>query len=99
MAEALKPYERQLDLLTKVGENINLDGWDADSSLNFIDMLYEYMENIIEDVGEFDEFYNIKYSYTDNRQLELFSDEDFKLSEEEQKEAEEYKKACEGGKV
>jgi hypothetical protein len=76
MAEALKPYEKQLDLLTKVGENINLDVWGTDSSLNFIDMLYEYMENIIEDVGEFDELYNIEYSYTDKRQLELFSDED-----------------------
>ena len=76
MAEALKPYEKQLDLLTKVGENINLDVWGTASSSNFIDMLYKYMENIIEDIGEFDELYNIEYSYTDKRQLELFSDED-----------------------
>ena len=40
-------------------------------------MLYEYMENIKEDLGEFDEFYNIEYSYFDKRQPELFSDEDF----------------------
>ena len=41
----------------------------------------------------------LSYSYSDKRQQELFSDEDFELTEEEQKEAEEYKKACEGGKV
>jgi hypothetical protein len=64
-----------------------LDGWGIDSSKNFIDMLYEYMENIKEDLGEFDEFYNIKYLYKDKRQLELFSDEDFELSEDEQREA------------
>jgi len=49
-----------------------LDGWGIDSSRNFTDMLYEYMENIKEDLGEFDEFYNIKYLYKDKRQLELF---------------------------
>jgi hypothetical protein len=60
------------------------------------DMLYDIIEEYHEEYPE--DFY-AGYSYTDDRQQELFSDEDFKLSEEEQKEAEEYKKACEGGKV
>lgn len=40
-----------------------------------------------------------QYSYSDDRQLELFSNEDFELSEEEKEEAKKYKEACEGGKI
>lgn len=41
----------------------------------FKDLLYDYMSNF-DDADLIDERDNIQYSYTDDRQLELFSDED-----------------------
>ena len=72
MAEALKPYEKQLNLLNIIAEGIELDTWSKDSNFTFMDMLDEYMNNFVEDNGQLNDDYNIKYSYTDDRQLELF---------------------------
>ena len=41
----------------------------------FKNLLYDYMDNYA-DLGLLDERDNIQYSYSDNRQQELFSDED-----------------------
>lgn len=64
----------------------------------FEDLIYDYMVSMQED-GLFNEIDNVSYLYSNKRQQELFSDEDFELSEEEQREVEEYKKMCEGGKI
>lgn len=70
------------------------------------DMLirYENIYDAFEDLanGEYEDSsyqhtaISLQYTYSDKRQQELFSDEDFELTEEEQKEAKRYKKACEG---
>ena len=75
-----------------------------DDSQYVIDVLLdERVQDVYSMFEMFDEDdginYRIQYSYSDDRQQELFSNEDFELSEDEQREAQNYKKACEGGNV
>jgi hypothetical protein len=72
MAKELKPYEKQLGLFDFMVREMGSDG----KFTKIETVLYDYI-NMLKDDGLLDESDNIEYYYTDKRQLELFSDEDF----------------------
>lgn len=91
------------DNIDAVDDLINLvdNKWVAADMLIRYENIYDAFEDLVN--GEYEESVyqhnniSLQYSYSDKRQQELFSDEDFELTEEEKKEAKRYRNMCEGG--
>lgn len=73
MAEQLKQYERQLRLLDDVLEYVDTEKWDSNSEYSFVDLLEEYMNEMVDIFDGLTDDENITYSYDDDRQLNLFN--------------------------
>ena len=95
----VKAMSDNIDAVDDLIDLVNNE-WVAADMLIRYENIYDAFEDLAN--GEYEDSsyqhtaISLQYTYSDNRQQELFSDEDFELTEEEQEEAKRYKKACEG---
>ena len=104
LAEMYHNHKKGFELIHFLDDEVSGDTneyintfFNSKEKIDVKDILYNIVLDAIEsgqfENGEFD----ANYLYTDKRQQELFSDEDFELTEEEKQEAERYRNICEGG--